>query len=90
MSKKKKISKLQQVLFMTTQEFALVIGVSPRQVWRLNAMGKLPKPIRLGGSVKWKISEVADWIDSNCPDLQTWEAMKEAEKSNSNGEDNVK
>jgi len=77
MSKKKKISKTRQVLTITAKELALVLGISPRQVWRLNAMGKLPKPIRLGGSVRWKISEIADWIDSDCPDLQTWEAIKE-------------
>lgn len=57
-----------------------VLGVSIRQVWRLNATGKLPRPIRLGGSVKWKTSEITDWFEKNCPDRQTWEAMKEVTK----------
>ena len=76
MSKKKENSGTSQVLVLNAKELALVLGISSRQVWRLNVMGKLPKPIRLEGSVRWKISEIVDWIDSNCPDLKTWEQMK--------------
>jgi predicted DNA-binding transcriptional regulator AlpA len=45
-------------------------------VWRLNSAGKLPKPIRLGGSVRWNRHEVMDWFDAECPDCRTWEARK--------------
>ncbi len=60
---------------------AEMLGISLRQVWRLNATARLPKPIRLGGSVKWRRSEILAWLGQNCPDRQTWDAIK------ANGED---
>ena len=56
---------------------AEMLGISLRQVWRLNATGRLPKPIRLGGSVKWRRSEILAWLGQNCPARAEWEAMKE-------------
>ena len=61
-------------------ELALTLGISVRHVWRLNKKGKLPRPIRLGKSVKWSIREISDWIDNKCPDLKTWEAKKRDDK----------
>lgn len=65
-----------QPLVISAKQLSEMLGVSVRQVWRLNATGKLPKQIRLGGSVKWKRNEIIDWLGQNCPDRQTWEAMK--------------
>jgi predicted DNA-binding transcriptional regulator AlpA len=73
---KEKISKPRQVLAVTANELALAIAVSPRHVWHLNAEGKLPRPIRLGTSVRWNVSEIAAWLDCGCPDLKTWEKIK--------------
>jgi predicted DNA-binding transcriptional regulator AlpA len=67
-------------LMMSARAIAAMLGVSIRQVWRLNATGKLPRPIRLGGSVKWKKTEIMKWFDNDCPDRQTWDAMKEVAK----------
>lgn len=76
----KTVSLSQEVLFVSAKELSLMLGVSLRQVWRLNETGKLPRPIRLGGSVKWKLNEIAEWVENNCPDLETWQAMKETSK----------
>jgi len=76
----KKTSKSQEVLFVSAKELSLMLGISVRQIWRLRATGQLPKPIYLGSSVKWKINEIAEWVESNCPDLETWQTMKETSK----------
>ena len=65
-------------LAVSAKELAGMLGISLRQVWRLNSTGKLPKPIRLGGSVKWRRDEIVAWLGQNCPDRQTWDAIKQA------------
>jgi len=67
---------LNTALAISARELAEMLGVSLRQVWRLNSAGKLPKPIRLGGSVRWNRHEVMDWFDAECPDRRTWQARK--------------
>lgn len=64
-------------LAISARELAEMLDVSLRQIWRLNASGKLPKPVRIGGSVRWNRQEVVDWFEAGCPDRRTWEARKE-------------
>jgi predicted DNA-binding transcriptional regulator AlpA len=66
----------QQVLAISARDLAGMLDVSLRQVWRLNSAGKLPRPIRLGGSVRWGRQEIMDWFAAGCPDRQTWTAMR--------------
>jgi len=40
-------------LALPVGEVAELLGVSERHVWQLAASGRLPKPIRLGRSVRW-------------------------------------
>jgi predicted DNA-binding transcriptional regulator AlpA len=76
MDQDKSISKIRQLQIITANELSLVIGVTPRQIWRLKAEGKLPRSLRIGGSVRWSVKEVAAWIDGGCPDRKTWENIK--------------
>jgi prophage regulatory protein len=63
-------------LALSARQLSQMLGISLRQAWRLNSAGKLPKPIRLGGSVRWNRQEVQDWFAAGCPDRKTWEARK--------------
>lgn len=63
-------------LAISAGELAEMLGVSLRQVWRLNAAGKLPKPIRLGGSVRWNRDEILKWFEAGCADRRTWDARR--------------
>jgi predicted DNA-binding transcriptional regulator AlpA len=69
-------SKVAQALAVSARQLAEMLDVSLRQVWRLNAAGKLPRPIRLGGSVRWNREEIQRWFETGCPDRKTWEARK--------------
>ena len=64
-------------LGVSARELGTMLNVSLRQVWRLNAAGKLPKAIRLGGSVRWNQAEIQKWFEAGCPDRRTWEARKD-------------
>ncbi len=77
---KTNVNQTQQPLAIRAKELAALLGVSLRQVWRLSSSGKLPKPVRLGGSVRWRRNEIIAFLEAGCPDRQSWEAMRNAEK----------
>jgi prophage regulatory protein len=52
---------------LTASESAEMAGVAKRSWWRYVSSGKAPAPVRLGGAVRWRRSELADWIQAGCP-----------------------
>lgn len=54
-------------LMMTADEIATCLGISSRTVWRLKAKGDLPKPVKLGRAVRWRKSDILQWIEQGCP-----------------------
>jgi prophage regulatory protein len=63
-------------LAISARELAEMLKVSLRQIWRLNASGKLPKPVRIGGSVRWSRQEIVEWFEAGCLDCRIWQARK--------------
>jgi prophage regulatory protein len=72
----KKARNVQEAMAISARELAQMLDVSLRQIWRLNSAGKLPKPIRLGGSVRWNRQEVTEWFEAGCPERRAWETRK--------------
>ncbi len=56
-----------EALLIDAEAVAGMLGISTRSVWRLLSAGKLLEPIRIGGSVRWRKSEVEQWVESGCP-----------------------
>ena len=52
---------------LTVGDVARLLAVSPRTVIRLRAAGRLPEPVRLGRSVRWRRDDLEDWIGAGCP-----------------------
>lgn len=52
-------------------ELAEILNISERTIWRLIASGKLIQPIRIGKSVRWRLDEVNQWIESGCPENES-------------------
>ena len=66
-----------QALFLLSAEaLAGRMGFSVRTIWRLKSTGKLPKPLSVGGSVRWRSDEIDAWIRAGCPDAEAWEARR--------------
>lgn len=53
-----------------------MLSLSKRQVFRLNSLGKLPEPIRIGGAVRWSAQEIADWLAVGAPDRAAWNTLR--------------
>ncbi len=55
------------VELVNARELAKLLSVSERTLYRLKSTGELPPPILLGGSVRWRLSEIRQWIGKGCP-----------------------
>ena len=67
MNRQKSTQANQSVQLIAAEELAEMLDVSTRTVWRLLSTGKLVQPLRIGGSVRWRLDEVQEWINNGCP-----------------------
>jgi len=65
---------------LTAQALGEMLSLSKRQIFRLTSCGKLPRPLRIGGSVRWAESTISAWLQAGAPDRKTFEAMQGAAK----------
>ena len=62
-------------LLLTVREVAALLGVSPRQIWKLNSTGRIPAPLRLSRSVRWSAETISAWVRLGCPSRDRFEAV---------------
>lgn len=65
---------------LSAADCARLCGVSRRTWFRLTASGKTPASVRVGGSPRWRRSDLDTWISLGCADRREFEARKGAEK----------
>lgn len=58
-------------LLVTASEVAQLLHVSTRTLWRLRSAGTLPSPVRLGGAVRWLLTDIETWIANGCSDCNS-------------------
>ena len=54
-------------VLINAEELARMMHVSERTLWRLLSGGKVPQPVRIGRNTRWRLAEVAEWIERGCP-----------------------
>lgn len=64
-------------LALPAAEVAKLLNISERHLWALHSSGRLPRPIRLGRSVRWNHDELRRWVDAGCPDRSSWDQARE-------------
>ena len=62
---------------LSAKQLGHQLGVDVRTIRRYDAAGKLPRPIRFGGSVRWRQEEIDLWLDAGCPNRKTWESLNQ-------------
>jgi predicted DNA-binding transcriptional regulator AlpA len=55
---------------------AEILSISARTVRRMHSAGLLPRPVRVMGSVRWRVDELRAWLAAGCPDRKTWDGMR--------------
>lgn len=63
------------VQLVTARMAAELLGISRAHFYRMHNAGRVPLPVRLGGSVRWRVSELVDWVNAGMPNHQKWQAM---------------
>ena len=63
-------------LVFTARQFAAVMEMSERGIRKLNSAGLIPRPIRIGRSVRWRAAEIEAWLAAGAPSRDKWEATR--------------
>jgi prophage regulatory protein len=61
---------------LTAKGLGQMLSLSKRQIFRLNSCGKIPKPVRIGGAVRWSADEVSAWLAAGAPNRKLWETTR--------------
>jgi predicted DNA-binding transcriptional regulator AlpA len=67
---------------ITVKTLSSMLATSVRSVWRYRSAGRLPKAVRVGSSVRWRMSDIELWIKLGLPTQREFEAIKATEKTN--------
>lgn len=67
-------------LLLSAADVAAKLGIGKRTVWTWDAAGRLPEPVRIGATVRWRAAELDEWVAVGCPDRATWAALRAARK----------
>jgi hypothetical protein len=49
---------------------------SSRQLSRDDAAGRLPAPVIIGRSKKYRYAEILEWVEAGCPGRKAWEQIR--------------
>jgi predicted DNA-binding transcriptional regulator AlpA len=65
-------------LLVDIRELSALLSRSAGSLERDQAAGRLPAPIYVGGSRRWRREEIEAWVAAGCPDRKTWDAIRAA------------
>lgn len=52
-------------------EVAQLLSFGERTIFRMSDAGKMPPPLKIGGSVRWSRRALRTWIDDGCPPVRS-------------------
>lgn len=55
---------------LNIRQVADLLGCSTRKVYSLVDSRMMPRPIRLGGSIRWDSTSIEQWITDGCPAIK--------------------
>ena len=66
-------------LLLSASELGALLGVNKSTVWSWHSSGKIPLPVRIGGTTRWRAEEIQGWVKAGCPARQRWQQIRERE-----------
>lgn len=55
------------VALLSVDDVAALLAVSTRTIRRMADGGQMPRPVKLGSLVRWRRSDVDEWLAAGCP-----------------------
>lgn len=65
-----------EALMIDARQIGALLSVCLRTVRIWDSTGKLPQPVRIGKCVRWRRSEINDWIAAGCPPRAEWSVRR--------------
>lgn len=62
-----------QPLLIDIREVGTLLARSIASLKTDDIEGRIPRPLYLGGSKRWRRREILTWVRAGCPDRATWE-----------------
>ncbi len=59
-------------MLLSAGDVAREFGVSTKTVRRLDLTGKIPRPVHIGRSVRWRWRELVAWLAAGAPPRDEW------------------
>lgn len=63
-------------LLIDIRQLAALLSRSVASLERDQAAGRLPAPVRVGGSKRWRRAEIEAWVAAGCPARAAWDARR--------------
>jgi predicted DNA-binding transcriptional regulator AlpA len=63
-------------LLIDIRQLSALLRRSVASLERDQAAGRLPAPVYVGGSRRWRRAEVEEWVKAGCPRRDRWEAAR--------------
>jgi excisionase family DNA binding protein len=63
-------------LLIDSRHAAKLLGIGERTLWRMWKSGKIPKPIRIGQSIRFSYEELQAWVNAGGPPQEEWKWPK--------------
>lgn len=59
-------------LLLDKKQTANLLRLSARTVDSMTGQKRMPEPVRLGKSVRWRYDELKAWTEAGCPPQRSW------------------
>lgn len=53
-------------VLLDVKAVAVMLDCSQRHIYRLADSGRMPRPLKLGALIRWRRTELLDWIADGC------------------------
>ncbi len=63
---------------VTPADLGAMIRIGRSKLYDMKASGQLPRPVKIGRCVRWRLSDINAWIATGCPSGERFEAMRKA------------
>lgn len=68
----------QSCQLISARELAKLLSTSVRSIWRYRSSGRLPETVKIAGAIRWRRSDIEQWVSMGCLDRRTFESLREA------------
>ena len=56
-----------ETALLDVKEASRLCSISASMLYKLNAAGSMPTPIRIGALMRWRRKDLLKWINAGCP-----------------------